>query len=179
MRDNPFLALLLVFVPFSLVSVGGGASVIAGIQHQSVDVRHWIDAREFLDIFAVARAAPGPGSMLATLIGLKVAGFPGAVVATLAMFIPSSLLAFFVVRIWNRFRGTRLHSAFQEGLAPVGGGLLLAGALAVARLTDSGPLGWCVAAASAIILWLRPALHPAIVLILGACVFAAYGVVAG
>jgi chromate transporter len=62
MRDNPLLALILVFVPFSLVSVGGGPSILAGIQHQTVDVRHWLDAREFLDIFAIARAAPGPGS---------------------------------------------------------------------------------------------------------------------
>ena len=179
MRENPFLALLLVFVPFSLVSVGGGASVIAGIQHQAVDVRHWVDAQEFLEIFGVARAAPGPGSMLSTLIGLKVAGLPGALVATLAMFIPSSLLAFFVVRVWNRLSGTPLHAALQEGLAPVGGGLLLAAALAVARLADSAPLGWGVTVASAIILWLRPRLHPMIVLILGASVFIGYGVAMG
>ena len=66
MRDDLPLALLLVFVPFSLLSIGGGASVLAGIQHEVVDVHHWVTAREFVDLFALSRAAPGPGTMLAT-----------------------------------------------------------------------------------------------------------------
>src|SRR4051812_18951794 len=77
MRSNPYLALIAVFVPFSLTSIGGGPSVFAGIQHQAVDVYHWVSAREFVDLFAISRAAPGPGSMLVMLIGWKVAGWWG------------------------------------------------------------------------------------------------------
>ena len=110
MRDNPYLALMAVFVPFSLTSIGGGPSVFAGIQHQAVDVHHWVSAREFVDLFAISRAAPGPGSMLVTLIGWKVAGWWGALVATLALFVPSSLLCYGVARVWNRHRGQRARS---------------------------------------------------------------------
>ena len=91
MRENALWSLIVVFVPFSLVSIGGGPSIFAGIQHQSVEVYHWVTAREFVDLFAIARAAPGPGSMLVTLLGWKVAGWTGAIVATLALFVPSSL----------------------------------------------------------------------------------------
>ena len=105
MRDNPYVGLMLVLVPFSLVSLGGGPSIFAPLQHQTVDVWHWITAREFIDLFAIARTAPGPGAMLTTLIGWKVAGWSGALVATLALFGPASLLTYGVARVYDRFRG--------------------------------------------------------------------------
>jgi len=61
------LALVLVFVPLSLLSIGGGASLLADMEHQSVTVRGWTSPREFADLFAISRAAPGPGTMLAVL----------------------------------------------------------------------------------------------------------------
>ena len=70
MRDNPLIGLAWVLVPFSLLSIGGGPSIFAPLQRETVDVWHWITAREFIDLFAIARTAPGPGAMLSTLIGL-------------------------------------------------------------------------------------------------------------
>jgi len=93
MKDDLPLALIAVFVPFSLVSIGGGISVMAGIQHEVVDVRHWVTPRDFVDLFAISRAAPGPGSMLSTLIGWHMMGWTGAIITTLSLFVPSSRLA--------------------------------------------------------------------------------------
>src|SRR5215831_7455519 len=76
------LALVLVFVPLSLLSIGGGASLLADMEHQSVGVQGWTTPREFADLFAISRAAPGPGTMLSTLIGWKAGGWAGAVTAT-------------------------------------------------------------------------------------------------
>ena len=90
--DDVLLALLAVFVPLSFASIGGGTSILAGIQHQAVDVHHWVTSREFVDMFAISRVAPGPGSMLTTLIGWHIAGWSGALVATLALCSPSWLL---------------------------------------------------------------------------------------
>ena len=47
-----YMSLLAVFVPFSLVAIGGGGSVFAPIQRESVDVQHWITGREFIELFA-------------------------------------------------------------------------------------------------------------------------------
>ena len=75
MEDSKtFLALLLVFAPLSLVSIGGGASVLAEMQHQSVVVHGWVTQHEFAELFAISRVAPGPGALLATLIGWQAAG---------------------------------------------------------------------------------------------------------
>jgi len=68
------LALVVVFVPLSLLSIGGGASLLADMEHQSVTVHGWTTPREFADLFAISRVAPGPGTMLAALIGWKAAG---------------------------------------------------------------------------------------------------------
>jgi chromate transporter len=172
MKDNIALALLAVFVPFSLVSIGGGTSIIAGIQHETVEVHHWLTNREFVDLFAISRAAPGPGLLLSSLVGWHVWGWPGAIVATLAIFVPSSLLCYAVALVWRRYRGRRWHRALEEGLVPVGIGLVLAGAVSVLRVSGGGLLSWALAFASAALLTWRPKLHPLIVFALGGAVFA-------
>lgn len=173
MRDDSLIGLIAVFVPFSLAAVGGTLSVFAGIQHEAVDVRHWLTGREFVEIFAVSRGAPGPGSMLVTLIGWKVAGWLGAIVATLALYLPSGLLMLGVAKIWGRYHGRSWHSAVQNGLAPVGVGLILAGIVAVFRVAGAGPLSWGVAIGSAIVLGWRPNIHPLLLLAAGGLIFIA------
>lgn len=140
MRDDTLLTLIAVFVPFSLMSIGGGSAVIAGIHKEAIDVHHWITPREFVDLFAVSRAAPGPGSMLSTLIGWKVAGWPGAIATTLALIAPSSLLCYAMVKLTNSHREKKWHRAMREGIAPVGVGLTIAGSLTIFRLSGGGIL---------------------------------------
>lgn len=166
-----YLSLMTVFVPFSLVAIGGGPSIFAPIQREAVDVQHWMTAREFVEIFAIARVAPGPGSMLATVIGWKVAGWGGAFIATAALFLPSSILCLGVAKVWNRYRGRDWHKALETGLAPIGTGLMFAGVLAIFRLANAGPLAWGLAAFVAAMLTWRPKTHPFALLLVGAVVF--------
>ncbi len=170
MRELVLLPLALVFISFSLTSIGGGPSVFAPMQHEAVDVHQWITGREFIEMFAMSRAAPGPGTMLCALIGWKVDGWLGALVATLALFLPSSVLCYGVARVWNSYRGRAWHTAVQDGLAPVGTGLILAGVLAIGRVAGAGPLWWGIAIAAAIALGLRPKLHPMLLLVGGAAI---------
>jgi chromate transporter len=155
------LALVLVFGPLSLFSIGGGASLLAEIEHQSVTVHHWTTHREFADLFAISRAAPGPGTMLSTLIGWKVAGWSGALTATMALYLPSSLVAFGVSKMWGRWRGSPWHGAIERGLAPIAAGLVLAGGLAVLQAAG-GAAVWAAAAVATAVLLARPQLNPLI-----------------
>lgn len=182
MDDNnsglaPYMALIAVLAPFSLVAIGGGPAIFAPLQHQAVEVRHWMNARDFIELFAIARISPGPGSMLATLIGWQVAGWGGAVVATLALFLPSSVLCVVVARFWSRYRGRAWHRALEDGLAPIGTGLMFAGAVAIFQLADAGPLAWGLGLAVAAMLTWRPKLHPFLLLGLGAVTFVLIGFV--
>ena len=166
---DTLIALGLVFAPLSLLSFGGGNAVVADIAEQSVMVHGWTSAREFADLFALSRAAPGPGSMLAALIGWKAAGVAGAAVATLAFYMPSAVLVFAVARIWGRWRGSRWHTAVERGMAPVAAGLFLSGGVAVLRASPGGPAVWIAAIATTAALLRWPKVHP-VPLLLGSAV---------
>src|SRR5580693_9080025 len=148
MRDDftsHLAALLVVFAPLSLLSFGGGNATIADIAHQSVAVHHWTSDREFADLFALSRAAPGPGSMLCALIGWKAQGVAGAVIATVAFYLPASSVLFIAAKVWGRWRGSAWHQAVERGMAPIAAGLFLSGGLAVLRVAAAGIAAWVVA----------------------------------
>jgi chromate transporter len=171
MRGDLLWTLFIVFVPMSFLAIGGGASILAPIHHQAVEVYGWISQREFIDMFAISRASPGPGSILVTLIGWKVAGWTGALVASFGIFLPSSILCYGVAKAWNRARGTRFHAALEQGLTPVAAGLMIAGALAILRSAEGGPIGWAIAAlATAFMMWRD--IHPLLLLLVGGLLYA-------
>lgn len=156
MSDSGIWALSWVLVPLSILSIGGGAAIIAGLETEVVRNHGWVSTQEFLHMFAITRAAPGPGTMIATLIGWKLAGWSGAIVATLALFLPSSMLFYAVFRSSNRHRDKPWHRILREGLAPVGTGLMIAGVMAILRLSGGGLLALLIAAGAAGILYQFP-----------------------
>jgi chromate transporter len=174
MRDSfagNLIALFALFAPLSLLSFGGSNSVIADIAHQSVSVQHWTSERDFADLFALSRAAPGPGSMLCALIGWKVAGLAGALIATVAFYLPASLLLFVAAKIWGRWRGSAWHQAVERGMAPIAAGLFMSGGVAVLRVSPAGLPAFIAAgvATAALIYW--PKLHPVPLLIASGATF--------
>ncbi|HVB15555.1 MAG TPA: chromate transporter [Stellaceae bacterium] len=179
MPDGPggsLLALAIVFAPLSLLSFGGGNAVLADIATQAIVVRHWTSAREFADLFALSRAAPGPGSLLATLIGWKVAGLPGALAATIAFYLPSAVLVFGAARVWERWRGSPWHTAIERGIAPIAAGLLLSGGIVVLRASPAGWPVWMAALLTTAALLRWPRLHPVPLLLAGGALFGALAV---
>ena len=172
MVDNVHIALAIAFVPLSFVAFGGGVSAIPAIQHQAVGVHSWVTAQEFVEMFAISRTAPGPGLMLVTLIGWKVAGWLGALIATLAIFVPAAVLCFGVNKIWVRYEGRHWHGVISQGLAPVGAGLIGAGVIVLLDLSNAGPVALAASAATAAILFFHPRLSPTLALSAAAVVFA-------
>lgn len=140
MSEFRLLGLIVVFAPLSLMSFGGGQAIIADMQHQVVDVQHWMTGPEFVDIFALSRAAPGPSTLIAALIGWHVAGLWGAIVATLAIYVPSSIVVYGAVRWWHASKDSPWRGALERGLAPVAVGLIFAGALTVLEAADADAL---------------------------------------
>lgn len=168
MSDNIYLGLAITLVPFSLLSIGGGSSIIAGMEAELVGHHGWLTSRQFIDLFAISRAAPGPGTMLATLVGWKLAGWLGAVVATLALFVPSSILCYGVFKFSNAHRARRWHKAMRQGLAPIGTGLIIAGVISIAQMSGGGVWALALAAATFGALILAPKLPVAVLLAAGA-----------
>ena len=147
MTAGRLLALIMVFSPISLLSFGGGQATIPEMQRQSVAVHGWLTDSQFADLYAISRAAPGPSTLIVALIGWQVSGFLGALVATLAVFVPSSLLMYAASAWWQRNDGSAIRRAIELGLAPVAVGLVFAGAVIVLDAAHAGLLALATAAA--------------------------------
>lgn len=175
MRDNLYLQLIAVFAPLSLLSLGGGQSIVADINQQAVTIHGWVTQAEFVDLFAISRAAPGPGALLTTLIGWKASGWLGAVVASLALFVPSSVLAYGATLAWTRHNQHPWHRTAERGLAPVATGLILASAFSVLRSSSATWMVWGLAAMALVVFVARPRMNPLVVLLAAGFVHAGLG----
>jgi chromate transporter len=161
------LQLALLFGSLSLLAFGGGTAVIPDMQRAAVDTHHWLTAPEFLAFFAISRAAPGPGSLIVVLIGQKVAGIAGAIVAGLAMFGPSCLLVYAATQAWHRTAGAAWRLHVERALAPMAIGLTFASAIALMRGTEHGWAAYAITTVATVVLSLTE-VNPLIVLGAGA-----------
>ena len=142
------LALATIFAELSLLAFGGGNTILPEMQRQVVDIHHWMSARDFSAMYALAQAAPGPNMMVVTLIGWHVAGWPGVIVTTLAKFGPSSILTGVVMHFWNRFKDRPWRRIVQQGLVPMTVGLVAASAALIAHASDHE---WTLAVITALV----------------------------
>ena len=67
------------------MAIGGANAMVPEIHRYVIEQRGWMRGDEFAALFAIAQASPGPNVLFITLIGWKVAGWPGAVASTVAM----------------------------------------------------------------------------------------------
>jgi chromate transporter len=150
-----------------MLAFGGGSGVITAKQRASVDQYHWLTAKAFLDMFAISRAAPGPGSLIVALIGLKAAGLVGALASFAAMFAPACLSVHIVARYWHKAAQAAWRPVVERGLAPVAVGLTFGSGLALMRGTEHGWLPWGVTIISSALFSVTE-INPLVLLALGA-----------
>lgn len=131
--------LMALFMILSISAFGGGKVVLPTLQHQAVDKFHWMTNQQFVDLFGIS-IIDGPSMMVVTLVGLKaclqygyVIAILGALVATIAMFLPSSILVLIVGRYWDSWKTSPWHESIQRAMMPISTGLILAAAFIIAR----------------------------------------------
>jgi chromate transporter len=109
---------------------GSGLAIVPFLHGGVVEEYHWLTEEQFLDAVAVAMITPGPVVITVGFIGYLVAGFPGAVVAALATFLPCYLFTVIPAPHFKRIAGNRSIKAFIDGItaAVVGS---LAGAVVI------------------------------------------------
>ncbi|OGA35490.1 MAG: chromate transporter [Betaproteobacteria bacterium RIFCSPLOWO2_12_FULL_62_13b] len=163
--DLPALALH--FALLSLMAIGGVSSILPDMQRYVVEVNHWMSGKQFADAYALAQAAPGPNMMFVTLLGWQLAGWAGAIVATLAIVGPPILLTMGVTRLNARNPDTPLGRAIRGGLGPIAIGLTLSSGWILARSSDHD---WPAGALTllTVALMLRTRLNPVWLILAGA-----------
>ena len=147
------------FFVLSLLSIGGANAVIPEIHLRVVETKQWMTDADFAQLFALSQAAPGPNVLIVSLVGWKVAGVLGGVLAMVAMSGPSSMLTYAVAHAWERFREAPWRTAVQRAIAPVTVGLILASGYVLTRTADHTWGAYAVTLAT-LLLVLRTTVHP-------------------
>ncbi len=141
--------LALYFGLLSLIAFGGLPSVVPEMQRYVVDVKGWASASDFIQLFAIAQAAPGPNILFASLVGWKVAGVPGALVALAAICAPAAVIAWWVADLWEKCRDAPWRVALQRAISPLVVGLIFSGGYVLATPAAPDWRLWLIAGASA------------------------------
>ncbi|MCL2662094.1 MAG: chromate transporter [Oscillospiraceae bacterium] len=117
---------------------GGGLAAIPFLQ-QIGENTGWFTTTELMDMIAIAEATPGPiGINMATYAGFTAAGIPGGIVASVALLLPSIIIALTVARLLVRFKESKYVQSVLYGLRPASLGLIAAAGLTVFSLVIFG-----------------------------------------
>lgn len=114
-RDG-WLALMTTFGSMSLTLFGGGYVFIPMIQDVVVDRYGWLTSKEFIDGIALGQVTPGPILISASFIGQKVAGIPGALLSTLAIFTPPAVLMVMLAGMLDAIKNSGAVQATMKGI---------------------------------------------------------------
>lgn len=143
------LELALYFSLLSMISMGGIPAIIPEMQRYVVDVKNWVTADDFVQLYALGQAAPGPNVLIASLVGWKIAGLGGALVALAAMCGPAAVIAWWVAGLWDRFKDSPWRAIIQRAMRPMVVGLILSGGYVLATPGEPDWRMWLIAAGSA------------------------------
>ena len=125
--------IFLTFSGMSLTLFGGGYVIIPAMQQVIVDGFHWMGTKEFADAIAMGQITPGPVILTATFIGYRVAGFLGACVASVAIFIPPGMVMLLLSGFLKRIKDSRVINAIFKGMRPAIIGMIFSAAYTVGK----------------------------------------------
>lgn len=127
------------FALLSILAVGGGTAVLPEMQSLLLH-QFGINHTQFVQIYSIGQLAPGPNMLMVLVLGYQLAGLIGAGVVLLSFFLPSSILCFYVGRLWNRFGENPWRRTIQNALEPISLGLMASGVYAVGKASIISPI---------------------------------------
>lgn len=134
-----YLNLFLSFVQIGIFSVGGGYSAIPLIQNQVVEKNNWLTMTEFADIVTIAEMTPGPILInVATFVGIRIGGVPGAVIATFGSILPSAIIVISLAYLFKKYSNLTAVKGILNGLRSAIVALIASAALSLLALALFG-----------------------------------------
>lgn len=170
--------LFLIFLKVGAVLYGSGYVLLAFLRNDLVVNLGWLTDQQLLDAVAIGQFTPGPVFTTATFVGFVVAGWPGAIVATLGIFLPSFLFVAALGPLIPRLRESALLASLLDGINVAALGLMAAVTWQLGRAAVVDWLTALLALIAAVLLW-RFKLNSAWLVLGGALVALAYRFLAG
>ena len=137
-----YLQLFLSFLQIGAFSFGGGYAAMPLIQNQVVDLHHWLSLSEFTDLVTISHMTPGPIAVnSATFVGIKIAGIPGAIVATLGCILPACIIVTIIAWLYLKYRNMKSLQVVLSTLRPAVVSLIATAGLTIIISAIFGELG--------------------------------------
>jgi chromate transporter len=131
--DAKLVPLAWLFLKTGLFSFGGAYASLVFLQQGAVENHHWVTSSQLLDGVAISVATPGPFMLFSTFIGYIADGIPGAIVATVFVFLPSFVFVLLGARYVEQLRNNRPVQAFLSGVSAAVVGVILVVSIDLAR----------------------------------------------
>ncbi len=151
------------FLKAGSLTFGSGLVIVPFLEKGLVQQTGWLNEREFLVAVAMGMISPGPVVITATFVGYLVAGFWGAVVATIGIFLPSFLLILIVAPILMRYRTNPNVQGFIKGAYAAAIGTILGACILLGKIAIGDWLTALVALVSLVVLFRWKVSNPLLV----------------
>jgi chromate transporter len=130
------------FVSFTLLALQGFGGVVAVVQRELVEKKHWLTREEFVEDWAVAQIMPGPNVVnISLMIGARHFGLPGALAALAGMLTIPLILVLLLATLYAQFANHPEVAGALRGMGAVAAGLIVASGLKLATVLRKSPLG--------------------------------------
>ncbi|MCM1221163.1 MAG: chromate transporter [Lachnospiraceae bacterium] len=134
-----YLQLFWSFLQVGMFSIGGGYAAMPLIQSQVVSQYGWLTMNEFTDLITIAEMTPGPIAVnSATFVGIRIAGLPGAIIATFGCILPSCFIVSLLAFIYYRYKKLSAFQSVLGSLRPAVVALIGAAGLSILQLVAFG-----------------------------------------
>jgi chromate transporter len=142
------LKLCWILVVVNLTTIGGGYVMLPMLQKEFVEANHWLTNQEFLDAIAIGQLTPGPLTVMNAVIGYKIGGLTGAVLAMASSYLPCVILVTIVAKYYYSYKESTTVRAAFEGIKPAVIGLLAAVAISLGGTALVNPVTCGIAVAT-------------------------------
>lgn len=165
---NTLLHLLWTFSQLSVLGFGGGKGIIPQMHFDAVTRYQWLTSEQFTQFYTIGKLVPGPTTIFAALVGYAATPatpLVGAAVATIGMFVPSSVIMVAFDSLWDRFKASPWRGIVARGLAPAIVGLVWSSVITIGRGAPQSVVAY-ILTAIVLILMLRTKLATPLLIVL-------------
>lgn len=137
------IKLFISFLKIGLFSFGGGYAALPIIQEEVVDLNNWLSLSEFNDLITISQMTPGPIAInSATFVGNRLAGFPGALAATLGCVLPSAIIVGAISYLYKKYKNLDAMTNILYFLRPAIVSMILIAGVQILRTAffDTNPI---------------------------------------
>ncbi len=145
-------AIFLFFLKVGAVLYGSGYVLVAFLEGGLVDGHQWLTQTQLLDAVGIGQVTPGPVLSTATWVGYVIRGWPGAVAATIGIFLPSFLLVALLNPVIPRLRTSPWAARFLDAVNAAALALMVVVTVELGRATLTSPVAWGIAAMSGLLI---------------------------